>query len=111
MKRAAAEIIEEYGPLPGVEQVAGVTYDGENLWIAAGTRLEALDPNSGRQRRSIDVAAYAGSAYDGRYLYQIGDNRIRKIDPGSGQVLATIDTPGEGCSGLAWAEGSLCVGQ
>jgi glutamine cyclotransferase len=111
MKRAAAEIIEEYGPLPGVEQVAGVTYDGENLWIAAGTRLEALDPNSGRQRRSIDVAAYAGSAYDGRYLYQIGDNRIRKIDPGSGQVLATIDTPGEGCSGLAWAEGSLWVGQ
>jgi glutamine cyclotransferase len=111
MKRAPAEILREYGPLPGVEQIGGVGYDGESVWIAVGNRVEAIDPASGKQLRSIDVAAHAGLAYDGRYLYQIGDNRIRKIDPGSGQVLATIDAPGEGCSGLAWAEGSLWVGQ
>ena len=111
MKKSAAEIIREYGPLPGVEQVAGVTYDGKNIWIAAGTRIEAIDPDSGKQLRSIEVSAHAGTAFDGNHLYQIGDNQIRKIDPGTGQVLATIDAPGEGCSGLAWAEGCLWVGQ
>lgn len=110
MKSAKAEIIEEYGPLPGVEQVGGVSYDGENVWLAVGPRLQAIDPANGQQRRSIDVPAYAGTAYDGRHLYQIADNRISKIDPGTGQVIATIEAPGEGCSGLAWAEGSLWVG-
>ena len=32
MKRAAAEIIGEYGPFPGAEKVAGVTYDGRQVW-------------------------------------------------------------------------------
>ena len=44
MKRAAAEIIREYGPFPGVEHVAGVTYDGEHVWFASGDKLNALDP-------------------------------------------------------------------
>ena len=38
--------------------------------------------------------------------------RIDKIDPATGNVLASIPAPGEGKdSGLAWAEGSLWVGQ
>jgi len=110
MKRSPAEIIREYGPLPGIDHVRGVSYDGENVWVAAGNRIEAMNPADGRMRRSIDVAAHAGTAYDGRHLFQIGDNRIRKIDPASGAVLATIDAPGDACSGLAWAEGCLWVG-
>ena len=36
----------------------------------------------------------------------------RKIDPKTGRVLATIPAPGGGADwGLAWAEGSLWVGQ
>jgi glutamine cyclotransferase len=70
-----------------------------------------LDPATGKTARSIDVAATAGTAFDGKYLYQIGEDRIRKIDPKTGQVVATIPTPGSGCSGLAWAEGSLWVAQ
>lgn len=111
MKRAAAEIIREYGPLPDLPQIGGVTYDGETIWLAAGPRLAALDPNSGGQRRSFEMSAHAGTAYDGRHLYQIDGAVISKIDPGSGRVLATIEAPGEGCSGLAWAEGALWVGQ
>jgi len=111
MKRTTAEILREYGPYPGIDHVAGVTHDGQNVWIAAGPKLTALDPASGRTLRSIDVPAYAGSAFDGRHLYQIGENRIRKIDPASGEVLSDIPTPGESCSGLAWAEGTLWVGQ
>ena len=39
-------------------------------------------------------------------------DRIQKIDPKTGSVLATIPAPGGGGdSGLAWAEGTLWVGQ
>src|SRR5688500_17768425 len=111
MRQCRAEIIREYGPFPGVDQVGGVTFDGEHVWIAAGETLNAFDPRSGESRRSIDVAAQAGTAFDGRYLFQIADGRIQKIDPASGAVLATLPAPGGGDSGLAWAEGALWVGQ
>jgi glutamine cyclotransferase len=112
MKRATAEIIQEYGPFPEVEKVGGVTYDGRNVWLAAGDKLAVLDPASGKTVRSIAVAAHAGTAFDGRYLFQIAESRIQKIDPKTGQVLASIPAPGNGGdSGLAWAEGSLWVGE
>jgi len=112
MKRSAAEIIREYGPFPGVDEVHGVTFDGEHVWFAVGEKLNALDPESGKTVRSLDVAAHAGTAFDGRYLYQIAEDRIQKIDPKTGKVIATIPAPGAGGdSGLAWAEGTLWVGQ
>lgn len=112
MKRSSANIIEEYGPFPDVTQVGGVTYDGQHVWIAAGDSLKAIDPASGETSRSIDVAAHAGTAFDGEHLFQIAEDRIHKIDPASGRVLSTIPAPGGGAdSGLAWAEGTLWVGQ
>ena len=61
---------------------------------------------------SIERAGDAGTAFDGRHLYQIAEARIDKIDPATGDVLASIPSPGGGKdSGLAWAEGSLWVGQ
>lgn len=112
MKRSAADIVHEYGPFPGLDSVGGVTYDGEHVWFASGGRLNALDPDGGTTRRSLDVVAHAGTAFDGKHLFQIAEDRIHKIDPASGRVLATIPAPGAGGdSGLAWAEGSLWVGQ
>jgi glutamine cyclotransferase len=111
MNRSTAEIIREYGPFPGVDHVHGVTYDGHNVWFAAGGTLQAFDPANGQTLRSIDVAAHAGTAFDGRHLYQLAEDRIQKIDPQSGEVLATIPAPDGGGSGLAWAEGTLWVGQ
>ena len=112
MSRSRAEIVREYGPFPGVNHVHGVTYDGENVWFAAGDQLNALDPASGTVQRSIDVAAHAGSAFDGTHLFQLAENRIQKIDPKTGRVVATIPAPGGGGdSGLTWAEGTLWVGQ
>ena len=93
MKRSAAEILREYGPFPDVEQVGGVTYDGRHVWFATGDRLNALDPESGKTERSLDVAAHAGTAFDGRHLFQIAEDRIQKIDPETGSVLATIPAP------------------
>jgi glutamine cyclotransferase len=112
MRRTTAEIVREYGPFPGAANVGGVTYDGHHVWFAAGDTLRAFDPESGITQRSIDVAAHAGTAFDGQYLFQIADDRIDKIDPKTGAVIATIPAPGGGAdSGLAWAEGTLWVGQ
>ena len=112
MNRSAAGILREYGPFPGVDHVHGVTFDGRHVWIAAGEKLNAFDPASGKTVRSLDVAAHAGTAFDGRYLFQISEARIQKIDPQTGRVVATIPAPGHGGdSGLAWAEGTLWVGQ
>jgi len=112
MKRAAAEIIREYGPFPDVDQVGGVTYDGAHVWFAAGDRIAALNPDSGRMVRAIGLPAHAGTAFDGRHLFQIAEARIQKIDPETGRIVGTIPAPGGGGdSGLAWAEGSLWVGQ
>ena len=112
MKRSTAEIVSEYGPYPEAERVHGVTYDGRHVWFASGEKLNAIDPTTGSAVRSIDVAAHAGTAFDGKHLYQIAEDRIQKINPDTGDVLATIPAPGGGGdSGLAWAEGSLWVGQ
>jgi glutamine cyclotransferase len=112
MKRSTAEIVREYGPFSGADQVHGVTYDGRNVWFASGDKLNAFDPASGKMLRSIDVAADAGTAFDGNHLFQLAGDRIQKIDPKTGGVLATIPAPGGGCdSGLTWAEGTLWVGQ
>jgi glutamine cyclotransferase len=108
----AAEIVREYGPFAGVEQVHGVTHDGRRVWAATGARLIAFDPESGRLARTLERAGDAGTAFDGTHLYQIAEARIDKIDPDTGHVVASIPAPGEGRdSGLAWAEGSLWVGQ
>jgi glutamine cyclotransferase len=111
MSKSTARIVREYGPFPGADRVAGVTYDGKSLWFASGDKLNAVDPASGKLLRSLDVAAHAGTAFDGRHLYQIAESRIQKIDPETGRVLATIPAPAAGGdSGLTWAEGTLWVG-
>jgi glutamine cyclotransferase len=110
MRRANAEIIREYGPFPGVDQVGGVTYDGKHVWLATGGSLQAMDPATGAPVHSLDVVAHAGTAFDGTYLYQISENEIRKVDPSTGEVLTKIPAPSPSSSGLAWAEGTLWVG-
>ena len=108
----AAEIVREYGPFAGADSIAGVTHDGRRVWAATGSRLVAFDPDSGEVGRALDCACDAGTAFDGTHLYQIAEARIDKIDPATGAVVATIPAPGAGGdSGLAWAEGSLWVGQ
>ena len=109
MKRSTAEIVQEYGPFPGIDAVHGVSYDGKNVWFASGDKLNALDPTSGKTVHALKVIADAGTAFDGRHLFQIGEAQIRKIDPKSGDVLATIPAPSGGVSGLTWAEGTLWV--
>jgi outer membrane protein assembly factor BamB len=112
MKHAQAEILREYGPFPKVDSVAGVTFDGTRVWFTSGDRLNAVDPESGEIVGALDAVADAGTAFDGKHLFQVAEAVIRTIDPTTGEVLRTIPTPGNGgASGLAWAEGTLWVGQ
>src|SRR5678815_3199858 len=112
MQTVKAEIVAEYGPFEGVERVNGVTCDGQNVWLAHGPAMSALDPQSGKIVKTLDVAGDAGTAFDGKHLYQLAEDRIQKIDPKTGRVLGTIPAPGGGRdSGMTWAEGSLWIGQ
>jgi glutamine cyclotransferase len=111
MRRTAANIVREYGPFPDIASIHGVTYDGTNIWIATGDTLNAVDPASGKTVRALNVPAHAGTAFDGRYLFQISGDRIQKVDPSTGDIIASVPTPEGGASGMAWAEGSLWVGQ
>lgn len=106
-----AEVVREYAP-DGARRVNGVTHDGRHVWAATGEQLLAIDPASGAVVRSLPLACDAGTAFDGTHLWQIAEARIDQVDPASGRVLRSIPAPGQGGdSGLAWAEGSLWVGQ
>ena len=112
MKRQSAMVTREYGPLPGITQVGGVSYDGTHVWCAAGDSLQSFDPATGEKQKSFAIAAHAGTAFDGKHLFQISERQILKVDPATGKVLATTPAPGDGGdSGLTWAEGTLWIGQ
>jgi glutamine cyclotransferase len=111
-KTKQAEILREYGPYPGIDNVHGVTFDGAHVWFARGQGIVAVDPGGGALVRELTVVAEGGTAFDGKYLWQIAQGRIQKVDPRSGQVVATIPAPAHGGdSGLTWAEGTLWVGE
>ena len=113
MKRSAAEILGEYGPFPGVESVHGVTYDGRHVWFASGDRLNAARSGE-RQDAALDRRRRACGNRLRRpaHLSRSPRTASRRSIRETGRVLATIPAPGGGGdSGLAWAEGTLWVGQ
>ena len=79
MKTSKAQIIREDGPFPGIKDVAGVTFAGQNVWFASNDKMNVLDPESGEIVRTIDVAAHAGTAFDGKHLWQIAEDLTRKV--------------------------------
>jgi outer membrane protein assembly factor BamB len=112
MSRTEVEVEREYGPFPEQERVHGVSFDGREIWFASGRKLQAVDSESGKVTRSLEIPCDAGVAFDGKHHYVLAGGQIHKVDPRTGQILATIPAPSpEGNSGLAWAEGSLWVGR
>src|SRR5262245_65439830 len=85
-----AEIVREYGPFEGADSIGGVTHDGQRVWAAAGSRLVAFDPESGKLARSLDCVDDGGTAFDGKYLFQIAEARLDKIGPGTGVSVASL---------------------
>src|SRR5216683_3670675 len=94
MRRStAAEIVREYGPFPGADSVHGVTFDGQNVWFAAGDKLNAFDPASGKTLRS-GLTWAEGTLWVGQYR----DRKIHQVDPETGRLFArsspTASSPG-----------------
>lgn len=107
-----ARIMKVIVPGEGVNHIHGVSYDGCVIWAAVGDRLAALDPATGAVSRSIDITATAGTAFDGQNLYQLANGQVHVIDSVSGRRVREFPAPhGNDCSGMAWSEGSLWIGQ
>jgi streptogramin lyase len=91
--------------------VAGVSHDGQRVWIAGGAQLIAFDPRAARWSARCRAPA---TRHGVRRQAPLADRRDahRQDRSGTGDVVASIPAPGSGSdSGLAWAEGSLWVGQ
>src|SRR6478735_7740864 len=113
MRKATAEVLREYGPFEG-GNVGGVTYDGSKVWYAAGDRLAAFDPESGRILSSIPAPGDGGDsglAWAEGTLW-VGQHRARKIhqiDPETGKILRTIES-NRFVTGVTWVDGELWHG-
>jgi hypothetical protein len=112
MNRSNAEIVREYGPFPGAERVNGVTYDGQHVWFASGDKLNAFDPSSGKMRALDRCRRACGNGL--RRPAPVSDRRGSHPEDRSEDRPCARHDPGarrRRDSGLAWAEGTLWVGQ
>jgi sugar lactone lactonase YvrE len=109
-----AEIAREYVPFEGGKGgVHGVTFDGKLVWFARDDEVVAFDPATERVVKRLPVpSANAGTAFDGKHLYQLAKGEIVVLDPSDGRVVRRFRAPEDGnCSGMAWADGYLFIGQ
>jgi hypothetical protein len=112
-RRHDAEVAREYVPFPDRGRVHGVSYDGKLVWFARNDELVAFDPEAERVVRRIAVpGASAGTAFDGEHLFQIAKGDIVVVDPRQERIVRRFRAPSDGnCSGMAWADGYLFIGQ
>src|SRR6266699_2046397 len=113
-KPRQAEILREYGPYPGMNQIHGVTFDGEYLWQIADARIQKVDPRSGEVVATIPAPAHgrdSGLTWAEGTLW-VGEYRARKIhqiDAKTGDILRTIESD-RFVTGVSWANGELWHG-
>ena len=110
MQRTTATIVREY-TFPDVTDVHGVSFDGANVWIATGEALNAIDPDSGKSCASSISPRRRAPPSTASTCFRFPATAFRKSIRRSGKVIASIPTPDGGAAGMAWAEGSLWVGQ
>ena len=107
-----AEIVREYTPIDE-KHVHGVTFDGTLVWFARDDEIVSFDPRTEKVVKRLPVPlADAGTAFDGEHLYQLAKGEIIVIDPSDGRIVRRLRAPDKGlCSGMAWADGYLWIGQ
>jgi outer membrane protein assembly factor BamB len=93
-------------------KVHGVTFDGKRIWYASDDAIVAVDPKTDTVTKRLSATAKAGTAFDGTHLYQLDGEKILVLDPSDGRTVRTLPSPRPGeCSGLAYADGHLFVGE
>jgi sugar lactone lactonase YvrE len=107
-----ATVIREHAPLDEAP-IHGVTFDGELVWFARDDELIAFDPQREQVVQRLHVpGACAGTAFDGTHLYQLAGDQIAVVSPRDGRLVRKLEAPhGGACSGMAWADGYLWIGQ
>jgi len=110
--RRDAEIVREYTPIDD-RQIHGVTFDGQLVWFARDGEVVAFDPEAEKVVKRLPVpSADAGTAFDGENIYQLAKGEIVVVRPSDGHVVRRLRAPDKGmCSGMAWADGYLFIGQ
>lgn len=112
-KNRQASIVREI-ELEELGTIHGVTCDQHgHVWFAEGDGdLYCVEPATGRVvRRFENLGARAGTAFDGSHIWQLAGEEIIRVDPESGKIDRRIPAPqGTHCSGMAYAEGSLWIG-
>ncbi|HET6204835.1 MAG TPA: hypothetical protein VFI25_18760 [Planctomycetota bacterium] len=108
-------------PAPSEELPNGIAVLGEDLWVAQGSTLFRLDPQTGGVRASVPLEkGITDLCTDGKLLYGVSygwtaGEPILQIDPATGETTRRITTagndPGAGSAafGIAWREGRLWV--
>ena len=112
MKRSAAEIIREYGPFPGIDRVAGVTFDGEHVWFASGDKLNALDPATGKVLKQARLLGALGDYFsspvgaDDKIYALSEEGKGVVIKPGAEWEILAVNDLGDSCKATPAIAGS-----
>ncbi len=91
-----------------VHYMAGLTHDGEKLWVSA-----YYNPDGMLYRIARDTVLKTlpspddqpwGLAFDGNFIWMVDyyGNMVYKIDTTNGQVLTSFQSPGANPTGAAW---------
>lgn len=84
------------------------------LWIVTQSGvLDRVDPRSGRVVAAITVGSTSYQAVatpDAIWVSNRNDGTLSRVDPRTNRVTATVPTPGIEPGGMAYADGSLWIG-
>jgi streptogramin lyase len=85
-----------------------------SLWVVTQSGyVDRIDPDSGKQVARVKVGrtSYQVTATPGAlWVSNRGDGTLTRIDPGTNEAVDTVRTPGVQPGGMAYASGSLWVG-
>jgi len=93
---------------------AGTAFDGKYLYQIAESRIDKIDPATGKVLASIPAP---GNGYDSGLTWAEGslwvgqyrDRKIHEVDPETGAVVRTIES-NRFVTGVTWVEGELWHG-
>ncbi|CAN5774915.1 PQQ-binding-like beta-propeller repeat protein [soil metagenome] len=93
---------------------AGTAFDGTHLYQIAESRIDKIDPATGRILSSIPAPGHGGDsgltwAEGSLWVGQYRDRKIHRIDPATGAVLRTIESD-RFVTGVTWVDGELWHG-